>query len=99
MALSECVGIGDWRVLFLHRDRLKKVTAADVQAVATRYFKPANRTLGMFLPTQAPDRAEILPCRPGAVLDYQAPPRWPRARTSIRPPIEARVIARPSPAG
>src|SRR5207248_1788210 len=33
--LSEYAGIGDWRVLFLHRDRLKKVTAADVQAAAT----------------------------------------------------------------
>src|SRR5438105_2069442 len=59
--LSECAGIGDWRVLFLHRDRLKKVTAADVQAAATRYLKPANRTLGMFIPTQSPDRAEIPP--------------------------------------
>lgn len=60
-ALSETVGIGDWRVFFLHRDRLKQITAADVQATALRYLKPANRTLGMFLPTQSPDRAEIPP--------------------------------------
>src|SRR6266852_2860189 len=46
--LSEYAGIGDWRVLFLHRDRLKRVTSADVQAAAARYLKPANRTLGMF---------------------------------------------------
>src|SRR6266853_3120690 len=59
--LSECAGIGDWRVLYLHRDRLKKVTAADVQAAATRYLKPANRTLGTFIPTKEPDRAEIPP--------------------------------------
>src|SRR6266702_3040528 len=48
-ALSEYVGIGDWRVLFLHRDRLERITADDVQAVALHYLKPANRTLGICL--------------------------------------------------
>jgi len=57
--LSETAAIGDWRILFLHRDRLRKVTAADVQRVATTYFKSSNRTLGIFLPTSAPQRAEI----------------------------------------
>ena len=57
--LSETAALGDWRMLFLHRDRLREVHAADVQRVATTYFKSANRTLGMFLPTSAPDRAEI----------------------------------------
>ena len=57
--LSETVAMGDWRMLFLHRDRVRQVSAAEVQRVATAYFKSSNRTLGLFLPTSAPDRAEI----------------------------------------
>ena len=57
--LSEWLATGDWRLLFLYRDRLKRVTAADVQRVAVRYLLQSNRTLGEFIPTAAPVRAEI----------------------------------------
>ncbi|HKQ04163.1 MAG TPA: pitrilysin family protein [Blastocatellia bacterium] len=59
--LSEWIGMGDWRLLFLNRDHLRKVTPEDVQRVAAAYLKPANRTLGQFIPTAKPDRAEIPP--------------------------------------
>jgi zinc protease len=58
-SLSEYIAIGDWRLFFLYRDRLRKVTLEDVQRVAERYLKPANRVLGEFIPTERPDRAEI----------------------------------------
>lgn len=57
--LSEWMGMGDWRLYFLHRDRLRKVSAADVKRVAAAYFKASNRTTGIFVPTEKPDRAEI----------------------------------------
>ncbi|MFL0810217.1 MAG: insulinase family protein [Agarilytica sp.] len=57
--LSEWVGIGDWRMLFVHRDRLEDVTLQDVQRVAERYLISSNRTLGRFIPTETPKRAEI----------------------------------------
>ncbi len=57
--LSEWIALGDWRLFFLHRDRLRKVTVADVQKVANTYYKRSNRTLGMFVPTEKPNRAEI----------------------------------------
>ncbi len=57
--LTEWAAMGDWRLLFLHRDRIEKVTPADVQRVAAAYLKPANRTIGMFQPTPTPDRATI----------------------------------------
>lgn len=58
LQLSEFAAMGDWRLL-LQRERVKKVTAEDVNRVAARYLKSSNRTLGLFIPTQNPDRAEI----------------------------------------
>jgi len=60
-SLSEFVAVGDWRLFFLYRDRLRKVALDDVQRVAEQYLKPANRVLGEFIPTEAPDRAAIPP--------------------------------------
>lgn len=57
--LTEFAAMGDWRLLFVLRDRIGKVTAADVQRVAKSYFKRSNRTLGMFIPTAKPDRAPV----------------------------------------
>jgi zinc protease len=73
LTLSEFIGAGDWRLFFLHRDRIRKVTPEEVTQVAARYFKPANRTLGLFIPTAKPDRAEI-PATPdlaAALKDYK----------------------------
>lgn len=57
--LTEWAAMGDWRLFFLHRDRVEQVTPADVQRIAAAYLKPANRTIGMFQPTPTPDRATI----------------------------------------
>src|SRR5579872_861381 len=59
--ISEWVALGDWRLLFLDRDRLRKVTPEDVQRVAMAYLKPSNRTIGEFIPDPKPDRAVIPP--------------------------------------
>jgi zinc protease len=61
LQLSEWAAMGDWRLFFLHRDRIAEVTADDVNRVAQAYLKPDNRTVGLFYPTDAPDRAEIPP--------------------------------------
>jgi len=55
--LSEAVAAGDWRLIFLNRDRVAALNIADVQRVAENFFKESNRTLGEFIPTAAPDRA------------------------------------------
>lgn len=59
LVLSEFLAIGDWRLLFLGRDLLRKVTPADVQRVAKTYLKSSNRTVGQFIPEATPDRTEI----------------------------------------
>ncbi|HUF11872.1 MAG TPA: pitrilysin family protein [Longimicrobiales bacterium] len=59
LQLTEWASMGDWRLFFLHRDRLEQVTRDDVQRVAQAYLKPSNRTVGLFIPTAQPDRAQI----------------------------------------
>jgi zinc protease len=59
LTLSEYMATGDWRLIYLYRDNLRKVTAADVQRVATTYLKPSNRTVGTFEPDNKPDRTTV----------------------------------------
>ena len=59
LSISEAIATGDWRLAFLFRDNIRKVTADDVYRVAKAYFKPSNRTLGTFVPEASPVRAEI----------------------------------------
>ncbi len=59
ISLSDAEAQGDWRLLFLQRDALAKVEKADVARVAAAYLTAANRTAGLFLPTESPTRAAI----------------------------------------
>ena len=62
LLLSEWTSMGDWRLMFLDRDRTEKVTPADVARVAKAYLTPSNRTVGQFVPTDTePVRAEVRP--------------------------------------
>jgi predicted Zn-dependent peptidase len=40
---------GDWRYILKSRDKVAKVTAADVQRVATQYFTKSNRTVAVLV--------------------------------------------------
>jgi len=57
--LSEWVSRGDWRLMFLHRDRVAKVTADDVNRVAAKYLIRNNRTVGLYVPSDRPERAHV----------------------------------------
>ena len=57
LALSEYVAIGDWRVGFDRRDRVKAATLDDVNRVAGQYFVTSDRTIGEFIPSPTPVRA------------------------------------------
>jgi zinc protease len=69
--LSEWAAAGDWRLMFLHRDRVEQVTTEQTRQAAAMYFKESNRTSGIFYPTgtemilraeipAAPDVATVL---------------------------------------
>ena len=94
--LPEFAAMGDWRLFYLYRDRMRKVTTADVQRAVDTYLKPANRVLGVFVPTAKPERAAI-PAAPDlrAELDaYRGSESVDAGETFDPTPqnIEARVI-------
>lgn len=68
--LGGYAGDGDWRAFFLMRDEIGKVTPADVARVAKAYLKSSNRTIGEFIPTATPDRAEI-PVAPDPAVRFK----------------------------
>jgi zinc protease len=94
LALSEYAAAGDWRLFFVQRDRLKKVTADDLQRVWGKYFKASNRTLGEYVPTAKPDRAEVpRPAEVGPLVnDYKGGP--PIARGEAFDPSPANIEKR-----
>lgn len=57
--MSEYIALGDWRLFFLSRDDVEKVTAEQVAAASKKYFVRDNRTVGYFIPDDNPQRAEI----------------------------------------
>src|SRR6185369_17065924 len=95
ISLSEWAAQGDWRLYFLHRDRVEKVTTEAVQAVATRYLRRNNRTVGLFIPTEKAERVAI-PATPDVnalVSNYQgrAPISEGEAFEATPANVEARV--------
>jgi len=103
LELSEWVAQGDWRLYFLHRDHLKKVTPADVQRVAAAYLKSTNRTVGLFIPTEKPERAEIpgTPDVAALVKDYKGSAVVAEGEAFDPSPsnIESRTVRSDIPAG
>lgn len=59
--LSEYIALGDWRLFFLARDLLPKITPEMVAKAAAAYYRRDNRTVGIYVPEDAPQRAEIPP--------------------------------------
>jgi zinc protease len=94
LELSNWMAQGDWRLFFLHRDRLRKVVAGDVDRVAAAYLRPANRTLGLFLPAARSERAEIPPAPqvPALLASYQGEAAL--AASEGFDPTPANIVAR-----
>jgi zinc protease len=58
-ALSSASSHGDWRLLFIQRDRVAAVTASDVNRVAKTYFQKPNRTVGLYIPAKESTRLAV----------------------------------------
>lgn len=57
--MSEFIAAGDWRLSFLHRDRIEAMTLEHVNMVMNKYLIPTNRTTGRFYPTKEPVRVSL----------------------------------------
>jgi zinc protease len=53
--LNEWIAIGDWTLYVTFPEQIAKVTAADVQRVARKYFDGSQSTTGWFVPLAAAD--------------------------------------------
>lgn len=71
--LSEYIAAGDWRLAFITRDRIRDATTSDVDRFAAKYLTSSNRTIGLFIPTDKPKRAEVPPTPDVATIvkDYK----------------------------
>src|SRR5580704_1002775 len=103
VTISEYAASGDWRLLFLDRDRVKSVTADDVARVAKMYLKDSNRTVGVFIPTKNPDRTEV-PAGPdpeALLKDYKggAPIAEGEVFSATAANVESRVVRAKLPNG
>lgn len=80
VSMTEWTGAGDWRLSFMFRDQLSKVTLADVNRVAKKYLQTSNRTVGIYIPTKEPQRTPVAPAPDVAALvkDYKG-----RAESSL----------------
>ena len=103
LTVSEYAASGDWRLLYLDRDRIRNVTPEDVARVAKTYLKDSNRTVGVFIPTKAPDRTEVPAApEPAAVLkDYKGGAAVSEGEVFSPTPanIEGRVVRAKLPNG
>ena len=59
VALTENIGAGDWRLFFLYRDNIEKLTVADIQQAAKKYYPVSNRTWGKFIPDTNSQRTKV----------------------------------------
>ena len=57
--MSEFIALGDWRLFYVGRERAANATAEGIAAATKTYFRRDNRTVGIFQPEDAPQRADI----------------------------------------
>ena len=94
VSLSEAIALGDWRLFFEGRDAAARVTAEQVVAVAARYFRRDNRTVGTFLPEDQPLRADI-PAAPSVaevLRDFK--PQKELAAAEVFDPTQDNILRR-----
>ncbi len=94
VALSEWAAQGDWRLYFLFRDRIEQVTPHQVQIAAAKYLQRNNRTVGMFLPTEKPERIAVPPPPDVAALVANYKGRAALAEGEAFDPVPEKIEAR-----
>jgi len=94
VALSETIALGDWRLFFTGRERIKTISAQEVADVAQRYFRRDNRVTGTFVPEDAPQRATIPAAPSVASILAQFTPRASTLVSEDFDPTQANIMKR-----
>jgi len=94
VALSETIALGDWRLFFTGRERIKTISAQEVADVAQRYFRRDNRVTGTFVPEDAPQRATIPAAPSVASILAQFKPRTSTLVSEDFDPTQANIMKR-----
>lgn len=93
--LAESAAAGDWRMFFVNRDRIENVSTTDVNRVAKMFLQQNNRTVGIYVPSEQPERTAISapPDVDSIVKDYKGRAEAGEAEQFDASPaaIEARV--------
>ena len=92
--LSEYIAAGDWRLFFLARNQTDTVTAAEVAGAVGRFLRRDNRTVGLFVPDDEPQRAEVPLPMPVASLLKDLKPRQTVAAGEAFDPSPANIDQR-----
>ncbi|TWC67406.1 zinc protease [Herbaspirillum sp. SJZ099] len=94
VTMSGAIALGDWRLLFADRDSEQRVSPADVAAAAARYFRRDNRTVGLYLPEDKPERTDVPAAPPVESLLAQYQPRPPVAAGETFDPAPGNIERR-----
>lgn len=97
------LGATDWRLLFQLMEDIPKVTLADVERVRKAYLRPANRTLGRYLPADKVERVDIPAAPPldARLAGLQGPPKVEEGERFDPTPahLAERTVSRRLPSG
>ncbi|QNA99240.1 pitrilysin family protein [Massilia sp. Se16.2.3] len=94
VALSETIALGDWRLFFTGRERIKTISALEVAGVAKRYFRRDNRVTGVFIPEDSPLRAVIPPAPSVESILKDFKPRESKLVSEDFEPTQANILKR-----
>jgi zinc protease len=92
--MSEYIALGDWRLFFLARDDVDKLTSEQAAKAARDYFRRDNRVVGYFLPEDNPQRAEIAAAPTVAEVMKDFKPKAAGAQAEAFDPSQANIDAR-----
>jgi len=96
--LNEFIAGGDWTLFYTLEDATRKVTAADVQRVAKKYFNVDQSTTGWFIPTQAGVAPAAKPAAKPMLTDGPYYYRTPGEEESFGPVLAAEATGAAPPA-
>jgi zinc protease len=94
VSLSDMIALGDWRLMFQGRNKLAAITSEQVAQAAGKYFRRDNRTLGLFIPDDAPQRAEMPPSPTVAEAMKDFKPTQAVSNAEAFQPTQDNIIAR-----